>query len=469
MKRTKTNGLQTNQQITGSVVGRAQLAARLGITFGGDRNLYQALGYKTELNYVDYLSKYSRQDIAKAIINRPVNATWRGDIEILESKDDEQTQLEKGWKILVRDLRLKGKLVRLDRLTCIGDYGIMLLGFNDVNDKDGMREPVQKGQGRKLLYAKPLSQANAAIKTWEKDPKHPRFGLPVIYELSLAEPGSEKTYVLQVHYSRILHTTFELLEDEVIGESALKAVFNRLDDLEKLVGGSAEMFWKGARPGYGAKVDKEFNMDAGQEEELEKQIDEYEHGLRRILMAQGMDLSSLAMQIADPDKHVDIQIQMISALTGIPKRVLTGTERGELASSQDTEAWKELIQERREEYAETKILIPLIDRLIEYGVLPEAQNKEDGYTIQWSDLFAPSEKEKSEVGKTKASALKEYASNPGAESIIPVEAFMEYFLGLGQEQINIIKEMRETAIREEEQFVEEEEEEVIPTPEEENE
>ena len=434
------------------IKNRALLAARMGMSFGNKRDLYEQLGYKRELGYKDYILQYSRHDMAKAIINRPVKATWRGDVNLLESKDDKETTLEKEWKALERDLKLKSTFVRVDKLASLGEFALILLGFNDINDRNGWREPVKKGirGGRKLLYAKPISQAQAEIKTWEDDPGNPRYGKPLIYEITLSVPGHKgETYTLFVHYSRVVHVTIELLQDEILGEPVLKSVFNRLTDLEKLVGGSAEMFWKGARPGYDASVLPEYNMGEEEEQKLQTQIDEYEHGLRRMLHTQGVDIKALEMQISDPASHVDIQVQMISAITGIPKRVLVGSERGELASSQDQETWKELIQERREEHAEPNIIIPFVDYMIEMGVLPKPA-KEHDYTVAWSDLFAPSEKERSEIGKTKAEALARYASALGAEDIIPAEAFMEFFLGLDQEQINLIKEIREQAMLDEE-------------------
>ena len=64
------------------------------------------------------------------------------------------------------------------------------------------------------------------------------------------------------------------------------------------------------------------------EDALLKQLDEYEHNLRRIFINRGISMESMSPQVSDPSSHVDIQIQMISAQTGIPKRILTGSERG---------------------------------------------------------------------------------------------------------------------------------------------
>ena len=76
------------------IVTRAALAARMGMSYGGDRDLYQALGYQLQITYDDYLARYKRQDMAKAIIDRPVKATWQGALQVVESPDPEDTALE---------------------------------------------------------------------------------------------------------------------------------------------------------------------------------------------------------------------------------------------------------------------------------------------------------------------------------------------------------------------------------------
>ncbi len=60
-----------------ALVERARLAANLGKQFDGDRDLYQVLGYPQAIAFNDYLGRYRRQDIAKRIVNRPAQDTWR--------------------------------------------------------------------------------------------------------------------------------------------------------------------------------------------------------------------------------------------------------------------------------------------------------------------------------------------------------------------------------------------------------
>jgi uncharacterized protein len=445
--------LQARLQVLSALSSRATLAAKLGQQYGTDRDIYEALGYPTDILYNDYSTRYERQDIAKAIINRPISKTWKGPLILSEAGDDNETAFEKAWKELDDQLKLKSKFIRLDKLSSIGMYGVLLLGFDDVSNQMDWTKPVD-GNKRKLIYVKPLGEGSAKVNTYANQSRDPRFGMPNVYDIELRQPGTDKRTALQVHHTRVLHVAGELLESEYDGEPILKAVYNRLMDLEKLVGGSAEMFWRGARPGFQGKIDPEFQMSADDEEALEEQVNEYEHNLRRILMTKGVDMQALATQVTDPAAHVDIQLQMISAVTGIPKRILVGSERGELSSSQDKEEWLENIQERREEHAEPHIIKPFVDVCIKYGVLPKPTTND--WQVEWSDLFAPSEKDKAEVGKTRATALKEYTQNPIAEATVPPDAFMEYFLGLSADQIEHISEMRNAAMLEEQNSIEEE-------------
>ena len=425
-------------QVFSETIARINLANKLGTSFAGERDLYKALGYKKDLSFSDYFSQYERQDIAKAVIDKPVSATWQGTIEIIESKEAETTPLETAWKELNYQMGVKSKLVLVDKLTGIGRYGAILLG---LSDSANMEEEV-RSKKTKLLFLRALGEDSIKVNTYETNVTSPRYGKPLYYDLTLQEGDTKDAISKLVHHSRIIHVCEDAICNEVFGTPRLQAVFNRLQDIEKVVGGSAEMFWRGARPGYEAVIDPEFTMSAEVKEDLRNQISEYENNLRRILVNKGIKLNPLTMQISDPAAHVDIQLQMISAETNIPKRILIGSERGELASTQDSAQWYSFIQSRRLEFAEPTILRPLINRLMEYGILPKVLT----YEIKWSDLFAPSEKETAEVGRIRAAALKDYISTPGADYVVPPEGFLEFFCGFSTAQIELITKMREDSL-----------------------
>jgi hypothetical protein len=453
MRRTKPPAIQTNTTIAGDVASRLKLASGLGLQYGGKRDVYEALGYPkdSELNFAKYWFRYDRQDIAKAVIDKPVNKTWNGPISVSEpDQEEEETQLQKKFKEWEKRLKLTSKLSRLDKLTRVGYYGVLLLGFNDVQKDEDFMRPVQKSGNLKLLYVKPFDSYSASIHTYTNDPSNPRFGMPELYNIELHHPSSNATTQIQVHYSRVIHVVEDAVTSEIYGTPVLKAVYNRLMDLEKLVGGDAEMFWRGARPGYAANVNDEYSMDNETYEDVKGQIAEFNHDLRRILTLKGIDLQSLAQQIADPSGHIDAQLTMVSVVTEIPKRILMGSERGELSSKQDKDEWAAFIKGRRENHAEPNILRPFIDRMIELGLV----DADPDYMVEWEDLFAPSEKEKAEVGNTRAAAIKAYTVNPAAQSIIPPKAFFKTMLGLSDDQIEMIEQYMNEEIEEEQQEIE---------------
>jgi hypothetical protein len=399
--------------------------------------------------------------MAKAIIDRPVKATWQGQLELVESQETDKTPFEQAWYDLNKRLSLRSFLSRVDRLTGIGRYGVLLLGLDDVKDQEGFMKPVKDDGKRQLLYVKPFGEYSAKINTYDSNPKSPRYGMPLTYNIQVADIANNSSTLVQVDHTRVIHITDDNLESEIYGTPRLEAVFNRLQDIEKIVGGDAEMFWRGARPGFQGQVDPNFTMTEQTKTDLKDQIDEYEHNLRRILVNEGVDLKALAQQIADPANHLDIQLTCISAVTGIPKRILSGSERGELASTQDTGEWKTYVQSRREDHAEPHIIRPFVDRLIELGVLPEPSVD---YTIDWLDLFSISEKDRVEIGKSRANAIREYTTNPLASEIIPPEAFFDLFLGLSTEQIAFVKKTVENGLSEDQKALIEEMSKIVPPP-----
>ena len=442
-----------------------RLAGTLGLSHNNNRDIYHTLGYPLKIQSKDLLVQWRRQDIARAVVDRPVSSTWKGKVVITEpdSEKEADTELEKAWLELDKKLKLKHNLMRVDRLAQLGGYACLLLGFDDVSNRNDWKNPVERGSGRKLVYVRPIRQEHAPVDKYENDPTNERFGKPKLYKITTAEPESqtntEKIQDLHVHHTRILHVAFNLVDNEIEGVPILETLYNRLKDMEKLVGGSAEMFWRGARPGFAASTQKDYVVDTNVEKDFQKQLDEYENNLRRFLLVQGMDINPLNTQVSDPKNHVEVQMQMISALTGIPLRILTGSERGELASSQDAQTWKKFVDTRRTEEVEPAILSPLVMTLMDLGVLPELE--EDKFTFQWEELFGEGEKEKAEVGKIRATAISEYLKHPMAEAIISFEAFMKYILGMDEDTVADILSMQDDELRDmlrEEQELEEEEE-----------
>ena len=430
MKRTKgvtAYSRESQLQILSTALGRMSWANRLGLQYGGDRDVYEALGYPKTIPYDDFEKRYIRQDIAAGVIDRPVDGTWLGDIAVVDP-DNDDSQLTKDWKELYKELKLKKRFVQVDKLSTIGRYSILVFGTNDITSKEVFAQEIAPGD-KELKYVKVFNENQAQINSYVTDTKDERYGHPLNYTVQM-ESGES----VVVHHSRVLHIMGKTLNSDIYGLPSMERVYNRFMDLEKIVGGSAEMFWRGARPGYQANIDKEYSMDPDQIEKLLDDFNEYEHHLRRILVNEGVEYKALESQVAKPKEHVEVQIQMISSGTNIPNRILLGSERGELASTQDRDNWFSYLDVRREEHAEPDIVRPFVDWCQEYGILAEQEE----YGVVWSDLRTESDKDRVEIGKSRSTILKEYTQSIGAEDLIPMDVFFTKFLGFDEEEAEVI-------------------------------
>ncbi|KKL47182.1 hypothetical protein LCGC14_2338110, partial [marine sediment metagenome] len=275
--------------MSSALISRMLLAFRGGLQFGGKRDLYKIFGYELRPTYDDYFAKYARQDIASRVVDAPAQAVWRNPPEIVSSPE-----FKVKWDALVKKNKIWFYLERVDRLAGIGFYSTLLVGFNDSSN---LEQSV--GKADDILYLQPYSQPAASIKSFSKDTKDPRFNLPEMYQLNVSDPASliniSGTIVgpsmsardIDVHHSRILHVAESVLENEIVGIPRLQKVFNLLDDLMKVVGGSSEMFWLNARQGLQMDVDKDMDLSVPDAEALTVEVEEFQHQLRRFLRTRG--------------------------------------------------------------------------------------------------------------------------------------------------------------------------------------
>jgi hypothetical protein len=186
-----------------------------------------------------------------------------------------------------------------------------------------------------------------------------------------------------VHWTRILHVAEDCLEDATFGRSRLECVYNVLDDLLKVTGGAAESFWLTGNRGLHIDLDKEMDLEGEDEEALSAEVDEYVNQQARVLRTRGVKVTELGTSTADPSNVFDVLLSLIAASTGIPKRVLLGTEAGQLSSQQDRANWATQIEARISNFAQPVILLPFIVMQVRNGVLPVPET----LTLTWPEAF----------------------------------------------------------------------------------
>lgn len=438
--------LDQQMRVNEVLLTRMKYASLLGQSYDGSRDLYKVLGYPQQLNYSDYYMKYKRADIAKVLIDKLPKACWA--TPPLITDEQEGSKFQAVLEELISTHSLFQTMLRADKLLGLGEYAVLLLGFSDVQSISQMASPVAPGASLDLLYVQPYGGNACQIKQENNDPTSPRFGMPELYQIDPGAEGLSKNQTVSrsflVHHSRIIHLAEDCLENTIKGTPRLQALFNRLEDIQKILGGSGEMYWRGGISPKVATAKEGYTFGNVARETLQTQMDEYEHNLRRLFTLDGLDLSNLDQQVHSPVDFLNAQLMMISIVTGIPKRILLGSERGELASSQDQDQWNDIIHQRQIDICGPVFLRPLISRLIEYQVLPEPMN--GVFFIYWSENSAIGEKEKSEITLNRTKALKEYVSAPGADMMYPPELWLREELGLDQQEIDEIQEMLGQAI-----------------------
>lgn len=401
---------------------------RAGISFKGDRDLYEILGYSRILTGRDYRDRYARGGIAKRIVDAFPDATWRGEMWVEENDTPESdTPFEDAWNALDARLSLRAKMHRVDKLSQLSMYAVLLIGAPG----DYSTELPRAKSPDDLIFLTPFSggggpgigpgnrmisdlDADATIQSYDVDPTSPRFGTPFMYQLrrtDIVSPDLQRP----IHWTRIIHVADGCLDNEIYGQPALESVWNLLDDLDKVTGGGAESYWLRAKAGLHFNVDKTMGLTTGvptpgqppstglnvaERDKLKANIENYQHQLTDHIITRGVDVTELGTTNAAPfNAGADAILTQIAGAKAIPKRILTGSEMGELASSQDRDNWKDQINGRQTGYVGPAIVRQLVDRLVAYGYLPEPTKGPTAYVVKWPHIQTLTEAEKAEGAK----------------------------------------------------------------------
>ncbi|MDB4786190.1 DUF1073 domain-containing protein [bacterium] len=473
---------QNRFQVGNEILTRSQLINKL---LDPRRDIYAECGYPAigQLGRQFYNDLYEREAIATRVVEVLPKESWQTTPEIFETEDVEQdTEFELAWKDLVKTLTggshynnveegnpIWEYLERVDILSGIGHYGAVLLGINDGKD---LREEAVVGENTELLFVRSFSELLVEIANYDTEPTSPRFGHPTEYSVTLNDPNNAPgtglgfdTTTRQVHWTRIIHIADNLNNSELFGVPRLRPVYNRIYDLMKLYSGSGEMYWRGAFPGLSIETHPQLGTDVTIDQTaLAAKMLDYHNGLQRYLAVSGASTKSLAPQVVDPTPQVNTQLDAICIQLGIPKRIFVGSERGELASSQDDSSWNDRLRHRQNSYLTPRVIVPFIDRLIMLGVLP-APAEENGYNVRWPDLDSLTDTEKAMILTQRTESIVKYVSGGGEQLITPIDYLtkeMDYsndeadeILGNTMEHIEEIEEKEEAVLDREAERVEE--------------
>jgi hypothetical protein len=406
--------------------------------YGGERSLYEALGYVLEPRYEHFRARYERTDEARALVDKLPNTAWATPEINDPGSEDGQSAFEQavgqflegesggfsqtGLEPLASadDLEALGPSVargdvidvcrRVSRMERLGEFALLFLGLDDANVADGdvgsLAEPVDISSLDSLddlTHIDAYDEGRAHDEPFDlyDDVTDPRFNTPEYYSVDLGH-GEQSS---RIHHSRVIHVVDNVFEDDLRSNSVLEQSLNRLDDIEKIQGASAEAYWRTAYQGLVAsppQVEGQLGSFSDAGEDLHEQIRKYYANFQRAIFTPA-DVDTLDVAAEDPTPHLETKYRSLAAGHGIPQSILMGNETGERATQEDRRLVHELAADYRERFCEARVLRPLINRLVYYGIVPPPAAGE--YEVIWPPQDEPGEQEHADIAATKATAL----------------------------------------------------------------
>lgn len=437
--------------------------------FDPRRDINDECGFPQTSEITDemYRELYDREPVATRVVEILPDECWKVQPTIFETDNpEEDTEFEQAWRELAKTIGREESwyegeksnpiwelLRRADIMSGIGSYGVILLGLDDGRE---LYEPAEPREGQQLIFASVYDKSLVEVSEWEADKGNKRYGWPTTYEIKFNDPRENSGDSVQrpgdietnrVHWTRVVHIADGIRSNEIIGTPRQRPVFNNIYNLRKLYGGSAEMYWKGAFPGYSLKADKDIAL-AGllpTPSEIRSEMEKIMNGLQRYMGMAGLTMESLAPQVVDPTPQINTQIEAICIKLNCPKRKFVGSERGELASGQDESDWNDTIAGRQNGYVTPRIIVKFHNRLIALGVLPIPKS----YGVKWPDITKIEAEKKADVAVKLTDAMVKYVSG-GVEALIAPIDFLTEIIGLTEEEAIGIMENVEEALEEQE-------------------
>lgn len=423
--------LRANEEFATGV--RLGIAANLGQTGfndqGAERNHYEVFGWpRDDLDGWDednWLALYLRNAYGRIVVEKPAFTTWRNDPVIVDpgdSTDDETTDeqeptaFEREVEKLASNHNLWSYCERSDRAAGIGQHGLLLIGFNDVaGDDTDLRQWETDAREEEFSQLSDITGFKPILEAQIEDIDYgdlgsERWGRPVEYTIDLSDEIDSETEdddegTIDVHWTRVVDVpATRPLDDETLARPRMEPVLNNLLDIEKTLGAAAEAAYRAADYGLHLNADpSEVDLSKGMDD-LEGELQRYEHGLQRYLRTTGMDVERLGGDIQDPSGIVENNLDAIAGQTGIPKKEFRGNESGEVSGAEaDERSYFGMIDERRQQYATPHIVRATLDRLQSVDILSTPSAGE--YRVEWPDLTQLSESDKADIQQKRAQVV----------------------------------------------------------------
>lgn len=328
------------------------------------------------------------------------------------------------------------KIKDADRRNLVGRYSALLIQFRDGRE---WNQPVDRAvvgrlKDKAIVKLIPAWESQVKPGNFDTDTLSETYGQPVSYNFNEQPVGDDGTYGpvrgVTVHPERIIILCEGAEDDNILsGVPFLRAGYNKLLDLEKVSGGSAEGFLKNASRQLGIAFDKETKIEnltktakeAGYKdlgEALNDKVAKMNRGTDAALVMQAGTPSVLSVAPADPKPTWEVTANEFAASIQCPFTIQFGQQTGRLASDEDKTDWAKRCNGRRWGF-QSSVVERVIERFWTVGVIDPPSSGE--VTLAWSDLLAPSEKEKIANMQAMATVARDTQQAFGTPAVEPNE------------------------------------------------
>lgn len=389
----------------------------------GRRDLDQEFGYKTNLTFNDWFRLFNRS-FGRAVVTVTPSKVWQS-YPVLKENNKTDTPFLIEFNRLAKRTRLFKVMSELHTKSLVGEYGALFIAAKEVDGRPN--KPLELASSENIVairshYQVELSEEGSPVVS---NPSSERFGLPEYFEYkgnSIASNNNQNAQSFTVDPSRVFTFSQFASQGSVRGDSILESTFNYIVNIEKIVGGVAEGFYKAAGNKRFYEITdpslaKGVLSDDDKKAEFEKSDYEFDSGFSSSKLLGGMKVSQLQNMMSDPESPVSVNMQLVCSILGISTTEFIGHLTGERASSENSKGWNNKCEGIRENIINPDMIMGFIRHIDNLGGWVNSPDY-DALKIEWPDLNEPSQSEKLDTMKKKYEIAK-LAKDAGEDNPFP--------------------------------------------------
>lgn len=346
-------------------------------------------GYASDLSFENYFLAYDRDGLGNAAVDIIADKCWQDHPWLIEGAPDRESTALTANEARIDRVFSQAKVWQAfkeaDVMALVGGWSAIIIRIADSNELD---QPTARPSIEALTELVPV-WANQLTAVYDSN--------QVLQHYVYAEPQTDISPArnVNVHPDRVV-----IVGDPSRSRPLLKAGYNALTTLEKVLGGAGESFLKNASRQLNVNYDSEVDLEdiartnggsvAELHENLSGHVRDINSGVDLLMMTQGATVNPMTVAVSDPMPSYNVALQVFAASVKIPVKVLVGNITGERASTEDIKQLNDRCQSRRVSEV-TAHIEKFVTKLKAIGMLSAGQ-----YSVMWNDLRESTDAERAE-------------------------------------------------------------------------